>query len=318
MTFKNLKIELKNNQLIISNLQISLADTIFYTIRRIANSIVPSIRIFAFEIEGIKHDYENIPFVKEHIIDVTKNLSSIDLHINNENIKDEIILGKVSKKGEITTDDIVFEGENKFIISKKQYICYSNEELNLNLYFNLGRGFVDKNKNISYMLKHPKLLNKHLVFLHVNYATLVKFTHEIKSQTIDKFNVLETLIINFEPDYLFAVKFAIGTIFDLFNNIKNQLEEPLITEKEINLEEQKIYTDSINNDSVMSEIVDINILNLKLRVVNALKQHNINSIQKLLNFSFSELKKLDGITEKMLQAIEEELSKKDLKLRTDE
>jgi DNA-directed RNA polymerase alpha subunit len=138
------------------------------------------------------------------------------------------------------------------------------------------------------------------------------------SESIDKFNALETLTINFDKNSLFAVKYALGTIAELFSNIKLEINEPIISEQDIKFDEKLPYDISSQkeNETVFNEAVDINILNLKLRIINILKGHNINSIQQLLNYSAEELVKLTGITVKTVKDIEEELDKKELKLRT--
>lgn len=317
MTIQNIKVTLKDtNTIVVENIEEVLATTLFYSLRRIANSMSPNFSLFAVCVPNLKHEYENMPNLKEHSIDLFKQLSLVRIKLIPSLLDAGVVVGRIKKSGVVTAGDITFDnGIDCEVKDRNIVVCTTVDEtpFECTLYFNLGQGFIDKKENMDYNAHLELFADQNPIFLHVNYGSVVNLTYNLEHVTVTKYQTLVNLTIG--TDDIDAVLYALSLLRKMVNITTEQLGENCIDESKLNLDKPKLSFDTGKKSTVFAENIDLNVLNLKPKLIGNLKKHGISSIQELVACTKKELLNLEGITAKAVSLIVEELTARNLYLK---
>src|SRR3989338_7309508 len=118
--------------------------TLGNSLRRIILSSLSGAAITSIKIDGVSHEFETLPGVREDVINIILNLKRVRFKM----LTDEPQVVILSKKGEgaVTASDIETPGQVE-VLNKDQYICEvvdKKKNLNIEITIQKGLGFVSK------------------------------------------------------------------------------------------------------------------------------------------------------------------------------
>ena len=126
--------------MIIEPLEKGLGLTIGTALRRVLLSLLQGTAVVGVKIDGVQHEFDSIPGVKEDVIEFILNVKQIILKSNTEHPKKLTL--KVSGSGEVTAGQIETSGDVE-IINKDFVICHmdSSASLGVEFYVENGKGY---------------------------------------------------------------------------------------------------------------------------------------------------------------------------------
>lgn len=300
-TFK-LEIEdQKNNWALISlePLEQGYGHTLGNSLKRCMLTSLQGSAITSFKISGVSHQFSTIPGVVEDVIQIILNLKKVRVKIDG----DKAVKMKISKtgKGEVKASDIDTLGAGE-IVSPDQHIATITDpkaKLNIELTIESGVGYQPAEEKKSAEIGVIPVDAIFTPVLSVNYK--VEQTRVGRSTNFDKLSLEVT------TDGTIAPKEAVEKASQILSGFFKQVYEP----SEV-VEVEVASTSSFVADDLLKSSVEE--LDLPVRITNALKAIEIDTIGKLLSTSPNHLMKAKNLGAKSLNLISEKLSERGLSL----
>lgn len=282
----------------IEPLEEGFGHTMGNSLRRVLLTSLSGSAVTSIKIDGVSHQFSTIEGVLEDVIEIILNVKKITLRVNSEApIK---LTLKASGKKVIKASDFEIEGDGE-VISKDQHIATltdSKSKLNMEMIAQRGKGY-----SMAEERKRPEIgaITTDALFspvVSVNYT--VEPTRVGRSTNFDKLNLDITT-----------------------NGVVTPMEALLEASKILSETFRKVYEPDEEEEvesglSVISEELlklTIEELDLPVRITNALKAIELNTIEDLINIPRPQLLKAKNLGTKSLSLISEKLSERGLTLR---
>lgn len=273
-------------------------------LRRVLLSSIPGTAVIGILIDGLNHEFQNIPGTVENGTDVVLNVKKMIFSVPKEEMIE--LNFKVKKAGTYYAKDIRLPEGVKCLTPDVEFMKLTGEkEVNVSLYVKKARGYVDA--------------DEHKEFEEEGYENVIRIDADFKPVKNVAVNVVkmrvgqntnyEKLILDVETDGVVSPKeavtlskFIIVNQLEYFEDMKEFVEEFELLEEEKQKEE---------------EIFDtlIETLDLTPRPYNCLKKAGYHTIGQVLALTREQLKSLDQLGAKSITEIEEKLSKIGYKLK---
>jgi len=266
-------------------------------------SSIPGAAITAVKIEGVAHEFTNIPGVVEDVLHIILNLKEVVIKSYSEQTK--IVTLKAKGKGEVKAGDIEHDAEIEIINPDLKIATLdSNGKLNLEMMVNRGRGYlsVSAEKKGSLPVGYIPIDAVFSPVLKVNLST-----EEVRvGGEINYDRLILSVWTNgaISPDE--AVKESAKILarhVELFVHLGEKVETV-----GLEMEEEK---------KAVSPALDLTLeeLDLSARSLNCLKQAGIKKVSDLVAYSEAELMKLKSFGAKSLEEVKKKLAEYKLKLK---
>lgn len=298
----------KNNWALISlePLEQGYGHTLGNSLKRCMLTSLQGSAITSIKISGVSHQFSTIPGVAEDVIQIILNLKKVRVKIDgderssssNKQIKMKI---SASGKGAIKASDIDTLGAGE-IVSPDQHIATITDpkaKLNIELTAETGVGYQTAEERKSAEIGVMPIDAIFTPVLSVNYT--VEQTRVGRSTNFDKLNLEVT------TDGTIAPQEAIEKAAQILSGYFKQVYEPSEVE-----EVEQVQTSSFASDDLLKSSVEE--LDLPVRITNALKAIEIDTIGKLLSTSPNHLMKAKNLGAKSLTLISEKLTERGLSL----
>lgn len=266
--------------------------------RCMLNSLVGA-AITSIKINGVSHQFSTIPGVKEDVIQIILNLKKVKVKVFGE----RQIKIKVSKdgKGEIKAADIDTLGQGE-VVNPDQYIATITDpktKLNMELTVEVGSGYIPADERQATEIGTIPVDAIFSPVLAVNYT--VDQTRVGRRTDFDKLNLEVT------TDGTITAQEAVEKAAQILSGYFKQVYEPAEIE-----ETEEVPSSSFVSDDILKSSVEE--LDLPVRITNALKAIEIDTIGKLLTVAPSQLMKAKNLGAKSLTLISEKLTERGLTL----
>lgn len=279
-------------------LEAGFGHTLGNSLRRILLTSLPGAAITSVKIDGIAHRFSTINGVLEDVIEIILNIKRIRLNVYSD--KGVKLTLKAAGKKEVKAKDLEIEGDGE-IINPKQHLATltdSKSKLNMEMEAYQGRGYSVAEERRSDQIG--------VIPVDALYSPVVSVNYAVEATRVGRRTDFDKLVLDITTDGtvtpLEAVNRAARILSDTFRNIYEP-EPEAVTEE---------TTSKIPEDVLRATVEE---LDLPVRITNALKAVEINTIEDLINASKQQLLKAKNLGAKSLTLIAEKLAERGLFLR---
>lgn len=286
--------------------------TVGNALRRVLLSSLEGYAISSIKIDGVKHEFDTIPGVKEDVTNIILNLKKVDLKQTVEDTETEkatiTVAGQeVFKAGDISKALSGFEVLNPDLV-----ICHLDPDarFQIELTINKGRGWVPAEENQG--------LNDDINVLAIDsiYTPIKNVKYTVENFRVDQKTDYEKLILEITTNGSILPKDALKEAakiliyhFMLFSDEKITLETP-DTDNNEEFDEEVLHMRQL----LKSKLVG---MDLSVRALNCLKSAEVETLGELVVFNKTDLLKFRNFGKKSLTELDELLANLNLSFGMD-
>ena len=306
MNINNIKIKVEDlsdnyGKFIIEPLEKGYGVTLGNSLRRTLLSSMWGAAATAIRIEGIPHEFDTIPGVKEDVIEIILNIKELAVKIFAE--EPQILKLKAKGKKILTAADIT-PNINVEILNPDLKIATlnSNAKLDMEIVIEKGMGYLLAEKN----KKSDQSVDT--IFVDSFFSPITKVRYDVETASLSQFSNYDKLTLeiftnkSILPDEALSksanilIKYL--KVFTKFSPEDVELEGELISKEE----KEKSEKEKILNKTIEE-------LDFSVRSYNCLKKSNVNTLKDLVNYSPMEVIKIKNLGKKSLDEIKEKITK---------
>ena len=278
--------------------------TIGHSLRRVLLSSIRGSNIFAVQIDGVTHEFSNIPGIVEDMVQVILNIKELQIEQFVDEIVELELIGEgpgVIKAGDISTFGKAEILNPDLILATLQ----KGATISMTLYSRFNKGYVTSEEN------QLEELPVGTIYLDSNHSPVTRINYEVENSRVDKKTDYDSL--NFElwtngsvkpTDSLAYAAKIIKEHMDVFINFDESKikDEPEVEE----------VAEPLNENLYRS----VSELELSVRSINCLQNAKIETIGDLVQKSEPEMLKTKNFGRKSLNEIKVILTDMGLSLGT--
>ena len=286
--------------------------TVGNALRRILLSSLEGFAISSIRIDGVKHEFDTVPGVKEDVTNIILNLKKVDLKQIVEDTESEKATITVSGQEVFKAGDIGKALTGFEVLNPDQVICHldPSASFQLDLTINKGLGWVPADENST-----P---NDAIDVIAIDsiYTPIKNVKYTVENFRVDQKTDYEKLIIEITTNGSILPKDALKEAakiliyhFMLFSDEKITLEA---TENDSNEEfDEEVLR---MRQLLKSKLVD---MDLSVRALNCLKSAEVETLGELVVFNKTDLLKFRNFGKKSLTELDELLANLNLSFGMD-
>ena len=286
--------------------------TVGNALRRILLSSLEGYAISSIRIDGVKHEFDTIPGVKEDVTNIILNLKKVDLKQIVEDTESEKATVTVSGQEVFKAGDISKVLTGFEVLNPEQVICHLDPSASFQLEFtiNKGRGWVPAEENA----QPSDAID--VIAIDSIYTPIKNVKYTVENFRVDPKTDYEKLIIEITTNGSILPKDALKEAakiliyhFVLFSDEKITLET---TEADNNEEfDEEVLR---MRQLLKSKLVD---MDLSVRALNCLKSAEVETLGELVVFNKTDLLKFRNFGKKSLTELDELLANLNLSFGMD-
>lgn len=286
--------------------------TVGNALRRVLLSSLEGYAISSIKIDGVKHEFDTIPGVKEDVTNIILNLKQVDLKQTVEDTDFEKVTINVSGKDVFKAGDIGKALSGFEVMNPDLVICHLDQSasFNITLTINKGRSWIPAEENVT-----PND-DIDTIAIDSTYTPIknVKFT--VENFRVDQKTDYDKLTIEIITNGSILPKDALKEAakilihhFMLFSDEKITLETQVADTNEV-FDEEKLHMRQL----LKSKLVD---MDLSVRALNCLKSAEVETLAELVVFNKTALLKFRNFGKKSLFELEDLLTSLNLSFGMD-
>ncbi len=286
--------------------------TVGNDLRRVLLSSLEGYAISSIKIDGVKHEFDTIPGVKEDVTNIILNLKQVDLKQTVEDTDFEKVTINVSGKDVFKAGDIGKALSGFEVMNPDLVICHLDQSasFNITLTINKGRSWIPAEENVT-----PND-DIDTIAIDSTYTPIknVKFT--VENFRVDQKTDYDKLTIEIITNGSILPKDALKEAakilihhFMLFSDEKITLETQVADTNEV-FDEEKLHMRQL----LKSKLVD---MDLSVRALNCLKSAEVETLAELVVFNKTDLLKFRNFGKKSLFELEDLLTSLNLSFGMD-
>lgn len=286
--------------------------TVGNALRRVLLSSLEGFAISSIRIDGVLHEFDTIPGVKEDVTNIILNLKKVDLKQITEDTEFEKATITVSAQEVFKAGDIGKVLSGFEVLNPDLEICHldPNASFNIELTINKGRGWVPAEEN-----QTPND-DINVIAIDSIYTPIKNVKYTVENFRVDQKTDYDKLIIEITTNGSIMPKEALKEAskiliyhFMLFSDEKITLET---TESDDNEEfdEEVLHMRQL----LKSKLVD---MDLSVRALNCLKSAEVETLGELVVFNKTDLLKFRNFGKKSLTELDELLANLNLSFGMD-
>ena len=286
--------------------------TVGNALRRVLLSSLEGFAISSIRIDGVKHEFDTIPGVKEDVTNIILNLKKVDLKQVVEDADFEKATISVSGQEVFTAGDISKVLSGFEVLNPDLVICHldPSASFNLELTINKGRGWVPAEEN--------QVPNDDVNILAIDsiYTPIKNVKYAVENFRVDQKTDYDKLIIEITTNGSIHPKDALKEAakiliyhFMLFSDEKITLESSDGNGNE-EFDEEVLHMRQL----LKSKLVD---MDLSDRALNCLKSAEVETLGELVVFNKTDLLKFRNFGKKSLTELDELLANLNLSFGMD-
>lgn len=286
--------------------------TIGNALRRILINSLEGFAIASIRIDGVKHEFDTIPGVKEDVTNIILNLKKVDLKQIVEDAEFEKATVTVSGQEVFKAGDIGKVLSGFEVLNPEQVICHldPSASFSLELTINKGRGWVPAEEN--------RTPNDAIDVIAIDsiYTPIKNVKYTVDPFRVEQKTDYEKLTIEITTNGAILPKEALKEAakiliyhFMLFSDEKITLE-PTETDGNEEFDEEVLHMRQL----LKSKLVD---MDLSVRALNCLKSAEVETLGELVVFNKTDLLKFRNFGKKSLTELDELLASLNLSFGMD-
>ena len=286
--------------------------TVGNALRRVLLSSLEGYAIASIKIDGVKHEFDTIPGVKEDVTNIILNLKKVDLKQIVEDTDFEKVTITVSGTQEFTAGDIGKALSGFEVTNPELVICHLDPgaSFTIVLTINKGRGWIPAEEN-----QNPND-EVDVIAIDSTYTPIKNVKYTVENFRVDQKTDYDKLTLEITTNGSILPKDALKEAakiliyhFMLFSDEKITLDA---TETDSNEEfDEEVLK---MRQLLKSKLVD---MNLSVRALNCLKSAEVETLAELVVFNKTDLLKFRNFGKKSLTELEELLTSLNLSFGMD-
>jgi len=286
--------------------------TIGNALRRILLSSLEGYAIASIKIDGVKHEFDTIPGVKEDVTNIILNLKKIDLKHTVEDAEFEKATVTVSGQEEFKAGDLNKVLSGFQVLNPDLVICHLDPGASFTLEFtvNKGRGWVPADENT------VPTDDVNVIAIDSIYTPIKNVKYTVENFRVDQKTDYDKLTLEITTNGSILPKDALKEAakiliyhFMLFSDEKITLETSEQEENE-EFDEEVLHMRQL----LKSKLVD---MDLSVRALNCLKSAEVETLGELVVFNRNDLLKFRNFGKKSLTELDELLANLNLSFGMD-
>ena len=281
----------------IEPLEAGFGHTLGNGLRRVLLASLPGAAITSVKIDGVAHQFSTIDGVLEDVIEIILNIKKIRININSD--KSIKLTIKAAGKGIVKAGDLKIEGDGE-VSNKDQVIATLNDskaKLNMELIAEKGKGYS--------MAEDRKNSEIGVIAIDALFSPVVACNYTVDPTRVGRKTNFDKLTLEISTDGTITPSVALNEAAKLLSTTFLKIYEPD--------QEEELEISTAISDEVLKMTVEE--LDLPVRITNALRAIEVNTIENLLNIPRAELLKAKNLGAKSLSLISEKLLERGLNLR---
>jgi DNA-directed RNA polymerase subunit alpha len=284
--------------------------TLGNSLRRVLLSSIAGAAVTSFKIEGVTHEFTDVPGVKEDVVDIMQNLKGVRFRIYGNDSQNLRIVK--SGKGTVTAKDIEANADVE-IVNPDHVIASIDDtksKLVVDLVVEIGRGYRTIEEGTSKKASD-------MIALDAIFSPVTRVRYKVENTRVGQATDLDRLLLSVETDGSItpqdAFEEASAILVNQYTALAGKTRVPVSEAigEGINNGEADYSNDSASDESTALD-TSIEDLNLTARTTNALINNDIHSIRDLFALNDAELKDLKGFGSKALDEVKEKLAELEL------
>lgn len=272
--------------------------TLGNSLRRCLLTSLEGAAITSVKISGVSHQFSTISGVVEDVIEIILNLKKVRVKIYGD--KPIRLTLQKSGKGEVKAEDLDTQGLGE-ISNPNTHIATLTDakaRLNMEMTAELGVGYIPADEK--------KLTEIGVIPVDALFSPVTSVNYSVDQTRVGRRTDFDKLSLEVTTDGTITPLQAVEKAAQILEGYYRQIYQPAI-EEEIEETTPKFLTDDLEKSSVEE-------LDLPVRITNALKAIDIDTIGQLITISPSQLLKAKNLGAKSLNLITEKLTERGLKL----
>jgi len=288
----------------IQPLERGFGHTLGNAMRRMLLSSLRGSAVWGFRIDGVLHEHQTIQGVVEDVHQIIGNLKTLTLTLSDD-VEEAILRIHTKTGGAVTAAAIDAQGGVKVVNPKHHLFTLSDDrELTVELYVNKGRGYVEADG-------HPadRSLPVDLVRIDSIYSPVKRVNFAVSETRVGQRTDYDRLVLTVEtngtvsPDEAVSYAAALAqTHFQYFVAFGSHAAAPVGG--------GEFGSDAARLSGLLKTPIDD--LELSVRCVNSLKNHNVRSVGDLVQLTIKQLAEVKNFGKKSLQEIADLLEREGL------
>ncbi len=286
--------------------------TIGNALRRILLSSLEGFAISSLRIDGVKHEFDTVPGVKEDVTNIILNLKKVDLKQVVEDADNEKAVITISGKDVFRAGDISQALNGFEVLNPDLVICHLDPSttLSIELTVNKGRGWVPADEN------EVPTDDVNIIAIDSIYTPIKNVKYTVDNFRVDQKTDYDKLTLEITTNGSILPKDALKEAakiliyhFMLFSDEKITLETPEAEGNE-EFDEEVLHMRQL----LKSKLVD---MDLSVRALNCLKSAEVETLGELVKFNNNDLLKFRNFGKKSLTELDELLASLNLSFGMD-
>ena len=286
--------------------------TVGNALRRVLLSSLEGYAISSIKIDGVKHEFDTIPGVKEDVTNIILNLKQVDLKQTVEDTDSEKVTINVSGKDVFKAGDIGKALSGFEVMNPELVICHldPSASFNITLTINKGRSWIPAEENVT-----PND-DIDTIAIDSTYTPIKNVKYTVENYRVDQKTDYDKLTIEITTNGSILPKDALKEAAKIL--IYHFM---LFSDEKITLEAQETDTNEVFDEEVLhmrqllkSKLVD---MDLSVRALNCLKSAEVETLAELVVFNKTDLLKFRNFGKKSLTELEDLLTSLNLSFGMD-
>lgn len=283
-------------QFVFEPLESGFGHTLGNCLRRVLLTSLEGAAISSIKIDGISHQFSTIPGISEDVTEIILNLKQVKVKL----FSDQPARFKLqaSGKGEVKAKNIDTLGTGE-IINPDLHIASLNSpsaKLSMELLAEKGSSYV--------LADDKKSAELGVIMIDSVFSPVTSVNYKVEPTRVGRSGNFDKLTLDIETDGTIAPAEALNSAASIMSLYFKQIYEPTF-------EGEEIAQPTVANDVLKLSVEE---LDLPVRITNALKAVDVDTVEKLIGTQRAVLLKTKNLGVQSLSLISEKLAERGLSL----
>lgn len=265
--------------------------TLGNSLRRVLLSSLPGVAVNYVKIDGILHEFDTIPGVKEDVAEIILNMKGLIATIHGEGPK--VIYIEATGPCEVTAGSIMCDSEVE-ILNSDMHIATLGEDAKLTMEITIdkGRGYVPSERNKQNMDHVIGIIPVDSI-----YNPCIKVNYSVENTRVGNITDYDKLTLEVWTNGTINAKEAVSLAsriltehLNLFSDLSDEEHGPIV-----------VKTPEDGKEKVLEMTIEE--LDLSVRSFNCLKRAGINTVEDLVGKTEEDMMKVCNLGRKSLEEV---------------
>lgn len=273
--------------------------TLGNALRRVLLSSLPGAAVTSIKIDGVKHQFQTLPGLKQDIVELVLNIKKLRLKL--ADVESAKIKLEVSGPKEVTAADIEKSSDVEVINSDLYLATLADKKAKLSIEMTVEKGY-------GYSLADERKTDAVGVLVtDAAYSPIVRVNYTVEVARVGRMTNFDKLVLEVWTDGTIAPSEALKSAGKILVSYFLQVYEPKAV-----IEEANVAVTPTVSDDVLKMLIEE--LDLPVRLENTLKKGGIETVGQLLGTPRKDLLKIKNFGAKSFGIVEEKLREKGVAL----